>query len=101
MLMGRIIQMNGDEMSNISGILHQSADILNGIISDLNSKYQVLRGGDFVGAAANKFFDDMENIVFPELNKLLQFFQDGGSGTKQISDKILEAQARITALKNR
>ncbi|MCX6080278.1 MAG: WXG100 family type VII secretion target [Chloroflexi bacterium] len=64
-------RVNYDELNIISKKFHDEGDDYAQLISSTRQKMAALRS-DWEGDAADKFFDEMENILLPALNRLSQ-----------------------------
>jgi len=57
-----------------------------------------LRSGDWVGLGAERFFQEMHDLVMPGMNRLISGLKDASNATRKISDALREAEADAGAL---
>lgn len=65
---------------------------------DIKSKMEQLRGGDWKGDAANKFYAEMDGAVLPALKRLGTALEQAGTITKKISDLMKTTEQQTSKI---
>ena len=94
-----IIRWNYDELNQIVQQFDAENARARNVITDVKRHVEVLRGGDWVGEAATKFYARMDGEVLPELlaqvpEPLEQVSADGSYDTRACHAAIAQCQAR-------
>jgi len=69
-----VIRIEYQDFDGITKTADEKAQAVEQLFQEVSGQMDVLRGGAWVGDNANKFFQEMENTVFPALNKLRDAF---------------------------
>jgi len=72
------------ELTKISKQFKGASESASGARGNLKSRMDKLRGGDWVGKGADKFYTEMDSSVFPTFTRLVNAMDKASS----ISDKI-------------
>jgi WXG100 family type VII secretion target len=86
------IKIEFDKVDTISSAFSEQSDTVKQMNSNLSSKYDKLKGGDWVGVGADKFFQEMEQTVMPSLKRLESALSRGSEASKKISQKMHGAE---------
>jgi WXG100 family type VII secretion target len=62
-------------------------------LDEIHGQVSVLRGGDWVGQGARKFYDEMDTAVLPGLRRLIEALGQAATVTGRISGVIQQAEA--------
>ncbi len=89
--MANIQQVNYDEMQAIINQLQTEEDDVRALFNQTKSKVEALHGSQWIGEAADKFFNEMENTVLPKTAKMLYALNVAGQVAKQIVHIIHQA----------
>jgi WXG100 family type VII secretion target len=89
--MGGIIQVNYDELMTIASTCDLEASNMQQMYSNILSKMENLRGS-WEGEAANKFFNEMDAFVLPNLKKLVDAFQTTSDTVNHIQQRFEESE---------
>ena len=84
-------QLNYDEMQGIIVQLQGEEDEIKGLLSQTKSMVEALHGSQWVGEAADRFFNEMESYVLPKTSKMVYALQVAGQVAKQIVNIIHSA----------
>ena len=89
--MAKTVQVNYDEMNSIiKGMKGEQAEIGN-LLKQTKSKVESLHNNQWVGQGADKFFNEMEQSVFPAMRRLEQALGAGAEVAQKIMDTIQRA----------
>jgi WXG100 family type VII secretion target len=86
------VRSNHDELGKITQSFKAEADRTQQMVQSIKSAYDPLRGGDWIGKGATKFFQEMEGDVFPHCKNLKQALDEAAKVTKQVSDIMRQAE---------
>ncbi len=92
------VRSDFDQLKSIAGQFNTAAETTNGMIQNLNSKLEQLRGKDWVGKGADKFIGEMDNSVLPSLKRLSKAMGSASRITNQIARIMKQAEDDATAL---
>lgn len=84
-------QVNYDEMQAIIKQLEGEEEEIKGLLNQTKSKVESLHGSQWMGEAADKFFNEMENTVLPKTAKMIYALNVAGHVAKQIINIIHQA----------
>ena len=87
-----VLSADSEQLQQIAAMFNEEASMVEEVIQYLQSKYEPLRGGEWQGEAAEKFFAQMEDEVFPKLRKMVDYFErsakTASDGAKTIEDQF-------------
>jgi WXG100 family type VII secretion target len=86
------VRAHHEELQKISGSFSSQSSAIAGINGKMNSAFQTLRGGDWIGKGANAFFKEMEGEVMPSMKRLEKALADAARVTNQISQTMKQAE---------
>lgn len=92
------VRADHDALSQIAQRFGAEADKSRQNVTKIKSKLEVLKGGDWVGKGATKFYNEMDSAVLPSLNRLTNALDMAQKVTVRIS--ALMKQAEDDAAKN-
>lgn len=84
--LAQIAQTFGTAAAQHRALLHQ-----------LTQAKNVLQGGEWLGLGANKFYTELEILVFPALQRLIDSLQQTQQATTQMSQVLKQAEADAAA----
>lgn len=67
-------------------------------IKNISKVVEQLRGGDWIGEGANKFYSDMDSTFFPALKRLQNAMSEGDRVSQQIEKIQHETESSIESL---
>lgn len=91
------IQIQYDELDGMSGEFSQMSGEIEQTISKVKSCYDVLQGGAWIGRGAEAFFAEMNDMVFPALDRLKNALEEAGRQTKTVIIKFHEAENQASS----
>jgi WXG100 family type VII secretion target len=94
---GNVISFDSDQLSQIAQYFNQEADMVDAYANYLLGKYDPLRNGDWQGEGAEKFFDTMENTIFPKMKQLADYFRQSAQASGGASKIVEDAFAKVMA----
>lgn len=84
-------QINYDEMQSIIKQLETEEEDVKQLFNQTKSKVESLHGSQWMGEAADKFFNEMESQVLPKTTKMIYALNVAGQVAKQITEIIHQA----------
>ena len=88
----RIIQCDYDELTSLAGQFAQEADQASQMIQQIRNCVDDLQAGGWIGRGADKFYTEMEDLIFPALQRLVQALEEAGSGINKIGGLFSDAE---------
>jgi len=95
---GYKIQANYDVLQQVMQKFAQKSDEAHQLQSVVNRCSGQLQSGDWIGVGAERFFQEMNDLVTPGMNRLISVLKDASSATKKISDALREAEEQAGGL---
>lgn len=86
------VRVDHDVLGGIARSFGQAADATNNTFRQLKSSMDVLRGGDWIGQGATKFYQEMDSAVLPAVQRLTSALAEGAKVTTQISQVMKQAE---------
>ena len=84
-------KVNYDEMQGIVKLFQSNEQEMQALLSQTKSKVEQLHNNQWVGAAADQFFNEMEGTVLPKFGKLVEALNVAGRVSNQIMNIIHSA----------
>ncbi|HRE27725.1 MAG TPA: WXG100 family type VII secretion target [Anaerolineales bacterium] len=94
------VRGNHDELKQISSLFAQEAENTQKSIQDLANRMETLKGGDWIGKGAKQFYNEMDSAVMPAMKRLNKALQQGSKVTKDVANKLREAEQSASACLN-
>jgi WXG100 family type VII secretion target len=92
------IRADYDGLVQIAKIFSKQAEQTKATLSRLNSKFETLEGGDWVGKGAQKFSSEMNSSVLPSVRGLSKVLEESGQVTHKIAEIMHQADEDIASL---
>lgn len=89
--MADIIQINYDEMEEIGSLFGTQSDLIASLFSSLKNEVTELKNS-WEGKGADAFFNEMENDIFPVLQRLEEGLSEGQQVVSQIVQIMMDAE---------
>jgi WXG100 family type VII secretion target len=89
------------EMIRLVGVITQHASTVDDVIKVLTGPYETLRNGDWIGVGADKFYQEMDNAIFPGLQTLAQALNDIAHHSGSAAKLTSEAEQSIVSMSKR
>jgi len=86
------VRSDHDQLNNIASTFSSQADTINQMNQNLKGKMEQLRGGDWVGKGATKFYNEMDSSVMPSLKRLQNALSQASSTTKKIGQLMKQTE---------
>lgn len=86
------VRSDFDQLNNIAGTFGSQSDAIGQMTQNLKGKMEQLRGGDWVGKGATKFYNEMDNSVMPSLKRLQNALSQANSTTKKIAQLMKQTE---------
>ena len=87
------IRANHDELTQIAAFFAEESSAVAQTIRNLRQRKDVLQGGDWVGQAARRFFEEMDGDVLPTLLRLQRALSQSQSVTRTIAARLRQCEA--------
>jgi len=92
------IKLDFDAFKNIEGSFRAQETSTKETIGKLNKVIEQLRGGDWYGEGATKFFNEVDSQVIPSMKNLQNVMGEGDRISKEIEKTQHECESAITSL---
>jgi len=92
------VRTDYDELLGVQQRWEAQAEATRAMISSLTGRMDQLKGGDWYGEAATKFYEEMDGIVMPALARLREALEEAGVVTGQIVEAIRAAEEECMRL---
>lgn len=93
-------QVNYDDMNNIVKSLKAEEDEIMNLLKLTKSKAEALHGNGWVGDAADRFFNEMEQVVLPAVSRLARALGVGADVATEIMNTIRQADEETQSFFN-
>ncbi|GAB4552760.1 MAG: hypothetical protein OHK0023_21190 [Anaerolineae bacterium] len=93
-----VIQADYDQLAKLMEQFSKEADQTVQLFNTLKRHMDNLQRQGWIGTGANAFYGEMEEIVFPGVNRLSNALTDASSATKRIVDAFRKAEEEGAAL---
>jgi WXG100 family type VII secretion target len=93
-------QFDSDQLELVSRRFGEQADQLETSMSDVENCLNNLKMGGWIGLGADRFYDEMDNLFLPNLNKLKELFNQLSDQTAQAAKAVLEAEEGVRGAAN-
>jgi len=93
-----IIKLDFDAFKNIEGSFRSQETATQQTIGKLNKVIEQLRGGEWYGEGATKFFNEMDSQVMPSMKNLQKVMGEGDRVSKEIEKAQHECETSIISL---
>ncbi len=92
------VRSDHDALKQIASQFGQQAETSRQMMNNLKSNVNTLRGKDWVGKGADKFYAEMDSAVFPSLTRFSKSMDSAQRVTLKISQLMKQAEDDATAL---
>lgn len=92
------IKLDFDAFKNIESSFRAQEQATQATIGKLNSKLQQLRGGDWFGEGATKFYNEMDSQVMPSMKNLQKCLGEGDRVSKELEKIQHECENSLISL---
>jgi WXG100 family type VII secretion target len=92
------VRSNYDELKSIQNTFNQNAGAIASMNQNVKSRVETLQGGDWIGQAATKFYQEMDSSVMPSLNRLQKALTEAARITQQIANTMKQAEDEASSI---
>jgi WXG100 family type VII secretion target len=85
-------EVNYQEMEQVIRKFQKEEADMRQLLQGLNRRADALHGDNWIGRGADKFHSEMEGLVLPAVNRLIQALDAAGNTAKQILDTYRRAE---------
>lgn len=89
------VRADYEELESIARKLEQLSYDVQSTVVDLRMQMSALQSGGWLGDAADAFYAEMEEVMFPHLKKLTDSYDDTAHGIKRVIDIFQRADGQI------
>lgn len=90
--MAEHVEVNYDQMTSIRNSFEQQSEDIQNMLKKLESQVDHLRGGEWIGQGANSFYDEMDSLLLPAVQRLVQALQEGSQVIAQMIEIFKQAE---------
>jgi WXG100 family type VII secretion target len=94
------VRSDFEQLRDIQRRWNAEAESAGRAIQDLNSRMERLKGGDWYGDSATKFFNEMDNAIMPAMKKLAEALAEANRVTGQIAQTMKAAEDECSGTLN-
>ena len=92
------IQADYPQLEKAAETFGKEADQTKQLIQRVRQSVDALQGGGWIGVGADKFYNEMDEIVFPAIDRMMNALNDANSATKRIADAFRKAEDEACGL---
>jgi len=92
------VRSQHEELKQIAASFGREAEATARSLAQLRRQKDVLQGGDWLGQAARKFYDEMDGSLLPALTRLQRALTQSQQVTQRISARLRQAEADAAAV---
>jgi WXG100 family type VII secretion target len=85
-------EVNYEELQAIVKQLTSEAEAMNQLMNMTRSRVEHLHGGHWIGRGSDQFFNEMEHLILPSMNKLVNALNTASNTVNQITTTFHEAE---------
>ena len=86
------IRCEYDQLATLANQFEQEADQTLQMFQQIQNMVENLQGGGWIGVGADRFYAEMEDLLFPALKRLVQALEDTGNCVSRVSSLFSEAE---------
>lgn len=90
--MAEEIRADYDQLEEVSSKFAQQSQVAQQLKQTLKSNMDPLENGDWIGQGSDAFFQEMNGEIMPALARLIDVLQDANAVTKEIIQKLKQAE---------
>lgn len=95
--MANKVQAKYDELDQLAGRLADGSVRVNDMITKLRGQLSVLQGGGWVGRGSDSFFNEMEDLMLPAMQKLEEALETASKTMRQAADRFKSAEQEASS----
>ncbi|HEY1012962.1 MAG TPA: WXG100 family type VII secretion target [Herpetosiphonaceae bacterium] len=93
-----VVQAQYEQLQELARRFTQSADVCEGMLQGVRGAKEVLQKGSWVGDASVAFVQEMDGLVLPGVQRLIEALQASSAASQQIAAIIEQAEEEAAAL---
>lgn len=86
--MATVVKLNYADLSAIVGKFRNEAQDIDGLLKQTKGKVESLHNNQWIGEAADKYFQEMEQHVLPAVARLVTALGTAGDAAQKCADTI-------------
>ena len=86
--MASVRKLHYDDLNTIIGKFRSEQQEIDALLKQTKGKVESLHNNQWVGEGADKFFNEMESLVLPSVNRLVGALGHAGDVAQKIADTI-------------
>jgi WXG100 family type VII secretion target len=86
------VRSDYEQLKGVASQFRAQADAINQTNQQLKSCTETLKGGDWIGEGARKYFAEMDGQVMPTMQRLQRALNEAGRITAQIAQIMKQAE---------
>jgi WXG100 family type VII secretion target len=90
--MADVFRGDYDQLKQIASKFNEQADAIHQEDQNIKSKMEKLKGGDWYGKGADKFYQEMDSTIMPAMIKLHRALDEAGKVTNKIAQITKRAE---------
>lgn len=91
-------ELNGEQLAQIAKKFQSEADELNQLLSQTRNKIGTLRSSGWVGRGSDQFYNEMESLVLPAVQRLVAALNAASNQVNAIMKIYDDAQNQAQSL---
>ncbi len=96
-----MFQADSEQLTELAQTFNNQADVMRQILETLKARMADLQGGGWYGQGADQFYQYMEQHVFPEIHKFINYLEHSAQTAQGTANRIDEGAQRILAIARR
>jgi WXG100 family type VII secretion target len=91
-LVAERVEAKYDELEQLANRFMQACNNCQQMMQEVQSHVSGLQGDNWVGQGANAFYNEMGDLVFPAMRKLIDALQTAAQTSRQVAQVLHEAE---------
>lgn len=96
--MANRIQADYDRLASAAASFAHESETATRLFSQVKQLVEQLQGGAWIGAGAESFFQEMNELVLPGVSRLINALRDAGGASKRIAEALRQAEEECARL---
>ena len=92
LLMADHVELNYEGLERIKSSFDQQAQEAENMLRKISGQVQGLQGGQWIGQGANAFYNEMNELLLPAIQRLVKALQEGSRVVGQIMTEFRNAE---------
>lgn len=92
------IQADYDSLDQIAANFSKEADQTKQLLQTVRSCVEQLQNGGWIGKGADSFYKEMNDLVNPAMQRMMNALSEAASATKRVADALRKAEEESCAL---